>query len=187
MRPEVTSRPQRLAETSSATGLSRRRLMTLAGASALGLGLATPLMAQQASSPQTAPFYSITATEAHDMAATGEIILVDIRTPEEWAETGIGEGAIALDMRTDQFVPDLVKLRRANPDTPIAMICRTGNRSQFVVSALAGQGFPGLVDVAEGMVGGRRGKGWIPTGLPVYPGTPEKVAERLAQVMPQDP
>ncbi len=181
MRPEVTSRPQVAGKT-----LTRRRAMTLGAAALLGTTLGAPLMAQQASTPDTAPFYQITATEAHEQALAGEIILVDIRTPEEWAETGIGEGAIALDMRSDDFVPALVALRRANPEKPIAMICRTGNRSQFVVSALAGQGFPGLVDVAEGMAGGPRGKGWIPTGLPTYEGTPENVAARLAEVMPAD-
>ena len=179
MRPEVTSQPQ-----SRRAGPSRRRLMILGAAALASTALGAPLMAQQASTPETAPFYQITATEAHDKALAGEIILVDVRTPEEWADTGIGEGAIALDMRTDGFVPALVALRRANPETPIAMICRTGNRSQFVVSALAGQGFPGLVDVAEGMAGGPRGKGWIPTGLPTYEGTPENVAAKLAEKMP---
>ncbi len=179
MRPEVTSQPQKTAKT-----LSRRHAIVLGAAALCTASFGAPVMAQQASTPDTAPFYQITATEAHDQALAGEIILVDVRTPEEWAETGIGEGAIALDMRTDQFVPALVALRKANPDTPIAMICRTGNRSQFVVSALAGQGFPGLVDVSEGMVGGPRGKGWIPTGLPTYAGTPENVSARLAETMP---
>ncbi len=184
MRPDVTSRPQ-----VAGNPLTRRRTLLLgAGAALTGAALATipgaPLLAQQASSPNTAPFYQITASEAHEQAASGEIVLVDIRTPEEWAETGIGEGAIPLDMREDDFVKKLVALRLANPEKPIALICRTGNRSQFVVSALAGQGFPGLVDVPEGMAGGPRGKGWIPTGLPTIPGTPENVAAILAEKLP---
>ena len=179
MRPDVTSRPQ-----VAGNPLTRRKAMLLGASTLVVSALGAPLMAQQASTPDTAPFSQITATEAYDQVKSGEIILVDVRTPEEWAETGIGEGAIPLDMRTDDFVRNLVALRRANPETPIAMICRTGNRSQFVVSALAGQGFPGLLDVAEGMVGGPRGKGWIPTGLPTVPGTPENVAAVLAEKMP---
>lgn len=120
---------------------------------------------------------------AFNAARKGEIILVDIRTPQEWAETGIGEGAIALDMRAPDFVRSLVTLRKTYEDKPIAMICRTGNRSGYVVQTLAAQGFPGLVDVSEGMAGGPNGKGWLARALPVYPGTPDEIAPRLDAVM----
>ena len=123
------------------------------------------------------------ANIAHEAAASGEIILVDIRTPQEWQETGIGEGAIPLDMREESFVASLVELRTNNPDTPIALICRTGNRSGYVVNALVEQKFPGLVDVSEGMAGGRNGRGWIRSGLPVYAGTTAEIAPRLEAVM----
>jgi len=125
----------------------------------------------------------MTPPEAHMAAVAGDVILVDIRTPPEWAETGIGEGAIALDMTEKDFVDSLVKLRNAFPEKPIALICRTGNRSGYVFNALNKQGFPGLVDVSEGMAGGRNGKGWIPRGLPTYPGTGEEIQKRLDHVM----
>lgn len=164
--------------------LSRRRALMLGAAGFIGLTLTGQLHAQ--SVPEAEPTSIMTPTEAHDQALSGEVILVDIRRPDEWLETGVGEGAIALDMRTDEFVSQLVTLRRANPDTPIALICRTGNRSKFVVSTLAGQGFPGLVDIAEGMVGGRNGAGWVPTGLATYAGTPENIAAELAKQLPSD-
>ncbi len=170
MRPEVTSKTN---------SMSRRRVLTLAGAGFAGLAM-RPAFAQDM------PSEKMSATDAHEKALAGEIILVDIRRPDEWIGTGVGEGAIGLDMREDAFVPTLIALRQANPDTPIAMICRTGNRSQFVVSALSGQGFPGLVDVIEGMEGGRNGTGWIKTGLPIYKGTPENVAAKLAEAMPAE-
>ncbi len=175
MRPEVTNRP---------AALSRRGLIRLGLGAGLALALSVPARAQQASTPDTAPFALISATEAYEAAGSGEIILVDIRTPEEWAETGIPEGAVALDMRAADFVQNLVALRVAYRDRPIAFICRTGNRSQFLTATLAGQGFPGLLDVSEGIAGGPRGKGWLREGLPVYAGTPENIAARLAQVMP---
>ncbi len=165
MRPEVTSRP------------TRRHLLAL-GAGALALAMSPAGALAQ----QDMPVAKMTTREAHDAAQAGEIILVDIRTPEEWRETGIGEGAIALDMRTDDFVKRLVDLRIKYPDTPIALICRTGNRSQFATSALAGQGFPGLVDVVGGMAGSRKGKGWLAEGLPVYQATPEEITARLKAV-----
>lgn len=173
MRPEVTSRfPAR-------THVSRRGLLILGAAASLGFVL------PRRAGAQAAEFSTMTADEAHAKAATGEIILVDIRTPVEWAETGIGEGAIALDMtQQETFVGGLVALRIANQDTPIALICRTGNRSNYVAGVLAAQGFVGLVDVSEGMAGGPNGQGWIPRGLPTYAGTPELINERLAAVMP---
>ncbi|MCK4713267.1 MAG: rhodanese-like domain-containing protein [Marinosulfonomonas sp.] len=128
--------------------------------------------------PAMAAETTIGAADAYVAAKTGKIILVDIRTPEEWAGTGIGEGAIALDMTEKSFVDSLVKLRTAYPQTPIALICRTGNRSGYVFKALDQQGFTGLVDVSEGMAGGRNGKGWIPRGLPTYAGTKAEIETR---------
>lgn len=119
------------------------------------------------------------APDAYVAAKAGNIILVDIRTPQEWAQTGIAEGAIALDMTDKSFVDNLVKLRSDKPATPIALICRTGNRSGYVFNALNKQGFPNLMDVSEGMAGGRNGKGWIPRGLPTYAGTSNEIKARL--------
>lgn len=125
------------------------------------------------------------APTAHEKAMAGEIILVDIRTPPEWAQTGIGEGALAINMRDPEFVKALVVLRQLNPEKPIALICRTGNRSGYVVKALAQQGFPGLVDVPEGMAGSKAGPGWLKRGLPTYPGKKEEIVKRLKAAFEQ--
>lgn len=126
---------------------------------------------------------AMTALDAFGAAKSGRIILVDIRTPEEWKETGVGEGAIGLDMQSETFVGSLASLREANPDTPIALICRTGSRSNYVVTELNKRGFVGLVDVSEGMAGGRNGAGWIPQGLPTYAGTKAQVGTRRAAIV----
>lgn len=125
----------------------------------------------------------ISTPDAYVAAKAGNIILVDIRTPPEWKQTGIAEGAIALDMTDKSFVDSLVRLRAAYPDKPIALICRTGNRSGHVFKVLNKQGFDGLMDVSEGMAGGPNGKGWIPRGLPVYAGTNAEITPRLIAVM----
>lgn len=173
MRPQVTS----------LFSHPNRRIL-LGAIAALGIAgyvtVVRPGFAQKAG-PQG---YEVMAADvAFEAAKTGDIILVDIRRPDEWADTGIGEGAVALDMREESFVASLASLRQSYPDTPIALICRTGNRSGYVVNALVEQGFPGLVDVSEGMVGGRNGRGWIPRGLPVYAGTTAEIAPRLEAVM----
>lgn len=157
--------------------LSRRHFILLTGATLLSALL--PARPGRAQSVEV-----LSAEDAHAKAQSGEILLIDIRTPEEWAQTGVGEGAIGLDMTQDSFVSDLVALREANPDTPLALICRTGNRSGYVAGELTKRGFHGVQDVSEGMVGGRNGQGWLKRGLPIYPGTPETVAERRAAVLP---
>ena len=155
---------------------NRRSFITTAvGAAVVGLSVTT----NSAFAAETV----ITAPDAYVAAKAGNIILVDIRTPEEWAQTGIGEGAIALDMTEKSFVDSLVKLRAVHPDKPIAFICRTGNRSGYVFGALNQQGFPNLLDVSEGMAGGPNGKGWGPRGLPTYAGTKEEIERRLKAAM----
>ncbi len=173
MRPQVTT---------PLYGLTRRRILQVAAGAAATTALA-PLAATPALAQQPQEYQTMDAPAAHDAALAGEIILVDIRTPPEWAETGIGEGAVAINLRDPGFVQALVRLRQSYPDKPIALICRTGSRSGYAVSTLARQGFPGLVDVPEGMAGSAAGPGWIARGLPVYPGTEAEIAPRLAAVL----
>ena len=159
---------------------NRRSFLTSALGAALSVAVVGLSMGAQ---PAQAAETVIKAPDAYVAAKAGNIILVDIRTPREWAQTGIAEGAVALDMTHKSFVDSLVKLRSAHPDKPIALICRTGNRSGYVFDALNKQGFPNLMDVSEGMAGGPNGKGWIPHGLPTYAGNSEEITTRLNAMM----
>jgi rhodanese-related sulfurtransferase len=47
------------------------------------------------------------------------------------------------------------------------LICATGGRSGSVMRRLRQSGYDGFIDVSEGMLGSRRGPGWINSGLPV--------------------
>lgn len=109
----------------------------------------------------------MTPRQAHDALGRGEIVLVDIRTPPEWKETGIAEKAVPLDMTSASFIPGLQKLLAENPGKPIALICRTGNRSSYLSGELRRAGLSGVIDVVGGMAGSRTVKGWIAEGLPV--------------------
>ncbi len=170
MRPHVINR-----FCAAGRSASRRRFLTALLAVSL-VTIVAPDIALAAPRVMSAP-------EAYKAAKSGELILVDIRTPEEWQETGIGDGAIALDMRAADFVQKLVEIRKTYPAKPIAMICRTGNRSTYVTTTLDKQGFPDLVNVAEGMVGGPNGKGWIKQNLPTYPGKKSEIEARLNEVL----
>jgi len=109
----------------------------------------------------------LSVAEAYAKAASGEVVLIDIRRPDEWRNTGIGEGAQMLDMRRDDFVAALTTLVGGDLDAPIALICARGVRSAAgMTKRLSEAGFTGIMDVPEGMLGSRAGPGWLASELP---------------------
>lgn len=119
----------------------------------LAVVLAWPLVAQHK------PSRIISAAEAHSRAVAGEVILVDVRTPEEWRETGVPESAHAITMHQEPraFVQQLLSALDGDPSRPLAIICRTGNRTGSLAPQLARAGFSNVVDVGEGVAGSRYG------------------------------
>jgi len=114
---------------------------------------------------------SLSVREAHEAAKAGKLVLVDIRTPEEWADTGVPESAIKLDMTGSAFEVRLAALKLDHPGKPIALICRTGNRTSTLQKTLVTRGWTSLIDVRGGLLGNPKDKGWLAEGLPVtsYP------------------
>lgn len=150
---------------SSAVRFLTRRVLLLAAATIL-----LPLSTAQA---QQGPMPEIGPADARARAKTGEITLIDVRTPEEWRETGIAPGATLINMYhpggAEGFTKDVLARVGGKRDTPIAVICRSGNRSSQVQRYLASQGFTRVFNVTEGMGGSAAGPGWIKRGLPVEP------------------
>lgn len=116
------------------------------------------------------PDYSggkLSVTEAHQQAVEGNVVLIDIRRPQEWQRTGIPEGAAPLDMRRDDFEPALSAIVGPDRSRPIALICARGVRSARLALALTDAGYTNIIDVPEGMLGSAAGPGWLDAGLPV--------------------
>ena len=109
----------------------------------------------------------IAPDEAHDKAKAGEIVLIDIRRPDEWAHTGIAEGAVPIDMRVKDLAARIDAALDGDRTKPVALICHSGVRSHHLSAAMAKAGFTNVLDVTEGMAGSRRGPGWLRRGLPV--------------------
>lgn len=109
----------------------------------------------------------LSAENAHQRAMAGDILLLDIRTPQEWAETGSGQGAHRLDMRRDDFMTALDKLLEGNRNKPVALICAGGVRSSSLSRVLREAGYTNIIDVPEGMLGSYAGPGWLARGLPL--------------------
>lgn len=97
----------------------------------------------------------------------GDILLVDIRRPDEWAATGIAKGAVPVDMRRADFTEALAAYNAADKSRPVALICARGVRSRNLTNALKAAGFTNIIDVPEGMLGSGAGPGWLARGLPV--------------------
>ena len=109
----------------------------------------------------------ISAQEAYAKSKANEIVLIDIRSPAEWKESGIAETAIAISMHEKGFLEGLEKVRKENPNKEIALICATGGRTHFVQNELKKRNLGSVIDVSEGMFGNKRGPGWIAQQLPI--------------------
>lgn len=109
----------------------------------------------------------VSAPEARALQLAGRLVLVDIRSPDEWKRTGIAEGAVTVTVHRRDFVNALLKATGGDRTRIIGVICATGGRSAMARRSLERMGFTAVVDVSEGMLGNARGPGWIRRGLPV--------------------
>ncbi|MGV6802654.1 MAG: rhodanese-like domain-containing protein [Ruegeria sp.] len=142
----------------------KRRWFLLGGAATLTLVFA---IREYRLIPENFAGGKLTVTEAHEQAMSGDILLLDIRTPREWRATGVGQGALPLDMRRDDFLNELGRLVDGDRSRPIAVICARGVRSARLSNSLTEAGYSNIIDVPEGMLGSAAGPGWVALGLPV--------------------
>ena len=105
---------------------------------------------------------TISADEAAAITADPpeDLVVLDVRTPEEYAE-GRLEGAVLVDFYDDDFADQLAAL---DPDAPYLVYCRSGNRSGQALAVMEQLGFSSVVNVDGGIVA------WAGAGLPVTTG-----------------
>lgn len=109
----------------------------------------------------------MSAKTAYEQSKADTLVLIDIRSRQEWEDTGIAETAIPLSMHEKGFLEGYNKIKSENPGKQIALICATGGRTNFIQSELRKRNLGAVIDVSEGMMGNQRGKGWIALGLPM--------------------
>lgn len=103
---------------------------------------------------------SISAADAAKLVADGQAVLVDIREPSEWAETGVAKPALLLPMSDFDGAQKLWKpFLEKNAGKELILYCRSGRRAGVVGAKLAAQGWH--VANAGGF------KDWAAAGLPV--------------------
>ena len=99
----------------------------------------------------------VSPDDAHALVESGDVEVLDVRTPEEYAE-GHLEGATNIDFYASDFADQIAELDR---DQEYVVYCRSGNRSSQATALMAEQGFAAVNDVDGGIVA------WEAAGLPV--------------------
>ncbi|MGV6804468.1 MAG: rhodanese-like domain-containing protein [Ruegeria sp.] len=112
---------------------------------------------------------NMSAPEVARLVEAGDLVLLDIRSPQEWEESGVARGALPISMHEPDFPKRLQEVLSRIPPERIGLICATGGRSNYVAEVLEKNGIGGVVDVSEGMFGNGTNPGWIARGLPVVP------------------
>jgi rhodanese-related sulfurtransferase len=152
--------------------LRKNNLVVLAAT--LGLTVLASCGDTEDSSPVTAPAgtdadtsvavgYQALAPAAADALLQnppGGLVILDVRTPEEFAAGHIA-GAVELDLQGATFESDVAEL---DPETPYFVYCHTDNRSGQAVAYLQQQGFSSLYELTGGIAA------WQAEGLPVVTG-----------------
>lgn len=110
---------------------------------------------------------NINPIQAHQKAENKEILIIDIRRPDEWKKTGIAKNAIPIDMRNKNFTQKLRQIMKKTKIEKIALICAKGVRSKWLAKKLAKEGFKNIIDINEGMIGRSKNTGWINRKLPI--------------------
>lgn len=87
-------------------------------------------------------YIRIDADEAKEMMENEDVIIVDVRTEEEFEEQHI-EGAILI---PDYEIEELAEEKLPDKDATILIYCRTGRRSENASRALIEMGYTSVYD-----------------------------------------
>lgn len=94
---------------------------------------------------------------AETIESNPDVVVLDIRTPEEFAG-GFIEGAVNIDFYAADFNDQLASLDK---DAEYVVYCRSDNRSGQAMDVFADLGFQTVTEIDGGIVA------WYETGLPV--------------------
>ncbi|MCR9218812.1 MAG: rhodanese-like domain-containing protein [Alphaproteobacteria bacterium] len=138
----------------------------------LGAGTAAAACVLFAAPAAAAPLErSLAPAEAQARAEAGALLLVDVRRPAEWRETGVPEPAREITLHHEDgaqgFLDAMLAAVDGDRSRPVALICATGGRSGWAGRFLAENGFETVYNVQEGVLGRGEGTGWARRGLPM--------------------
>jgi phage shock protein E len=150
----------------------RRTFIALAGAVSLALTVGLSGCSSDSGAMETAaaeaqgPAAPAQATDAPvrvgvaefaNVIASPDVTIVDVRTPQEFAEGHI-EGAVNIPVELPDFMDRVSEL---DPSGTYAVYCRSGNRSQPAVAGMSSVGITSIFELESGTTG------WTSEGQPL--------------------
>ncbi|MGI3183961.1 rhodanese-like domain-containing protein [Nioella aestuarii] len=127
--------------------MNRRIFLSFGSAAALAIAAAGFLFGR-GGRPENLTLASLSG---ESLASDPSVLLVDIRRPEEWQDTGVVEGALLITYADrDSFLSEVRP--HLQEGQSLALICRTGNRTSRASRQIAGLVDVPVIDVAGGMV-----------------------------------
>jgi len=122
---------------------------------AVGFALAASIVAGCGGTSTEASFELVAPPAAAEVIAGESPVVLDVRTPEEYAEGHLAD-AVLIDFYDADFA---VQLDELDKDVTYVVYCRSGNRSESTIQTMRELGFTDVVEVAGGI------QAWVASGL----------------------
>ena len=90
---------------------------------------------------------NVSPAEARDLMREKDVVVIDVRTPEEYSGTSI-DGAVSMNYLDDGFIDELMSLDRS---ASYLVYCRTGRRSLRVCTWMKNSGFSEIFHLDGGL------------------------------------
>ena len=99
-------------------------------------------------------YESITAAEAKELIDTGDYIILDVRTQEEYDEKHI-PGSVHIPIDKNDVEPFKLEVEKqlTNKRARIIVYCMAGFRSEIAVKAMSNLGYKRLYNMTDGIEG----------------------------------
>ena len=104
---------------------------------------------------QTNKFKTVDVAEFARAVADTSYVVLDVRTPVEYTEGHIPGTHFNIDVLEDNYTE--IALKNLPKDKPVALYCRSGNRSKNAARILAENGYE-VVELGSGF------RGWVAAG-----------------------
>ena len=113
---------------------------------------------EQVKDGQKSDFVRVSANEFDKVLTDTAIVLLDVRTADEYAAGHIKGTRWNIDVLKPDF--DSLAVSQLQKDKTVALYCRSGNRSKRAAQILTSKGYR-VIELSTGY------NGWVKAGLPV--------------------
>jgi len=120
-------------------------------------GSANPEATKEQIVQQTETIVDVNVAQFKELMSSEQGVILDVRTPEEWAE-GVIEGAQKMNYYDDDFATQTEGLDKSKT---VFVYCKAGGRSASAAEVLKEKGFTKIYNLDGGMTA------WLEQGNPV--------------------